>query len=74
LPLVEFQAGDQTITSLVSAPARGEGWPLGSAVDVLYDSADPHHARLADTRFPIARSTILGLAIVVLFLAAVGLT
>jgi hypothetical protein len=71
LPIVEFQADGEHIMSLVAGPARPQGWPLGGAVDVLYDPTDPHRVRLADTRFPVSSLLIAGLAIVAGFLAIV---
>jgi hypothetical protein len=72
LPLVEFEADGTTIMSLIPGPSSRQSWPLGGAVDVLYDPADPHRARLADTTFPISSYLIAGLAIIGIFLAVVA--
>jgi hypothetical protein len=72
LPIVEFEAGGKTVMSLVSGPSRPQGWPLGGAVEVLYDPTDPHRARLVDRHFPISGFLIVGLGIVGSFLAVVA--
>jgi Protein of unknown function (DUF3592) len=71
LPVVEFEADGATIRSAVSAAATPQGWPLGDAVEMLYDPANPGRAKLADGGWTISWALIFGLAIIGIFLAAV---
>lgn len=72
LPLIEFEA-DGTTVRFPSAPAASAGgWPLGHAVDVLYDPRDPHHAGMAETGWPISLALVAGIAVWVVALAVVA--
>ena len=71
LPIVEFEAAGVTVLSSVVTSARRKRLPLGLDVDVLYDPADPRRVGLADDRPGAPTSLILGVAVLVLFLALV---
>ena len=70
LPLVEFQAGNETVLSLLAAASSAQGWPLGSHLDVLYDPRDPHRTRLAGSVEPISRALVAGVVILAIYFAA----
>jgi Protein of unknown function (DUF3592) len=68
-PLVEFTADGATVLSELAAGGRRHTYPLGSAIDVLYDPVEPRRARVADFTIPISGWLISGLLII--FLAVV---
>jgi Protein of unknown function (DUF3592) len=69
-PIVEFQADEKTILSLVNDSPSVDPWPLGELVEVLYDPDYPHAVRLANKRFSVSVGVVAGLGIIGLYLAA----
>jgi len=63
LPLIEFEADGATVRFPSAAAASAGGWPLGHAVDVLYDPRDPHHAGVAESGWPISLALVAGVAV-----------
>lgn len=69
--MIEFEALDGPVTSLVDTVDNRVGLPLGQQVDVLYDPAFPQQATLADRRRTVSGSLILGIVVVGVFLGLV---
>jgi Protein of unknown function (DUF3592) len=68
-PIVEFDAGGANVRFVGVDDSRSPR-PLGSSVPVLYDPADPGHARLADRKITPSWWLILGLIAVIAAVAA----
>lgn len=69
-PLVEVEANGTTLTVPYSAGASRSGWPLGHQIEVLYNPDSPGRVRLADDKWEIPWSLIVGLLVVGIFTAA----
>jgi hypothetical protein len=68
-PIIEFDADGTTV--MFRSPTTGSlgRFPLGAAVEVLYDRADPRRAGLADTGWALPWSLIIGIGVVGVFFA-----
>jgi len=69
-PLVEFDIGESHVRFVGTEFGR-ECRPLGTSVPVLYDPADPGHARLADLKTAPSWWLIVGMVAVI---AAIAVT
>jgi len=72
LPLIEFEANGTTVRFPSAAAATAGGWPLGHAVDVLYDPGNPHHAGVAESGWAISLALVAGIAVWGVALAVVA--
>jgi Protein of unknown function (DUF3592) len=72
LPVIEFEADGMTVMFRSQVAGNQGTWPVGQAVDVLYDRSDPHQAGLADTGIALPWSLIAGIAVLGAFIAIVS--
>lgn len=63
-PVVEFEIGGMRVRFRASAAPAAVS-PVGSTVRVLYDPADPRHARLAESRMGARPTAWLTVGVVV---------
>jgi hypothetical protein len=69
LPLIEFEADGQKVRFSSVAAANRRGWPLGHAVDVLYDPGNPQRVGMAETGWHISLALVVGVAVLGVALA-----
>jgi Protein of unknown function (DUF3592) len=70
-PIVEFEAGGDTVLSLIATARESATRPLGSVVSVLYDPDNPRQVRLEDTPLPISTMLLTGIAVIGIYFAIV---